>query len=113
MFKSLVDFGGRYIYPNNKEDNEYNKICMHQINETVKSFGIKMVMMYLSLLGSMMGPLYGYYVHGSKTTMTNVKIPYTAQYSNGEFTGNLILTSIIGVHGFIGLYYVMFKLLLF
>lgn len=97
-----MDFGGRNIYPDSSDDNAYNKLCMYQINETIRSFGIKMLMMYLSLLGSMMGPAYGLYVHGSRTTMTNIKIPYTEPYSLIEFTLNLILTSVIGIHGFIG-----------
>lgn len=102
MFRCLVDFGGRYIYPNTMEETEYNKICMDQINETIRSFKIKMCMMTFSLSGAMCGPLYGYLRYGTKTTMTNVKIPFTEQHSTGEFLSNFVLTTVIGIHGFIG-----------
>lgn len=38
MFHSLVDFGGKYIHPNKKPDDEYSKICSKQIDKTVRVF---------------------------------------------------------------------------
>lgn len=61
-----------------------------------------MALMMISLQGSMIGPCYAYVVHGTKTTMTNVQIPFIEQYSNAEFIINLMLASLIGIHGFIG-----------
>lgn len=102
MFRSLVDFGGRYIHPNDDKDKEYTEICSKHIDATVRSFCIKMGLMLLSLQGSMVGPIYAYIMHGTKTTMTNVLIPYVEHESNEEFAYNVALASIIGVHGFIG-----------
>lgn len=102
MFHSLVDFGGRYIHPNVNKDKEYTEICSKHIDATVRSFWIKMALMLLALQGSMVGPCYAYIMHGTKTTMTNVQIPFIEQNSNAEFMGNLILSSIIGIHGFSG-----------
>lgn len=58
--------------------------------------------MLLALHGSMVGPIYGYVIHGTKTTMTNVLIPCVERDSNAEFMYNVILASIIGIHGFCG-----------
>lgn len=102
MFRCLVDFGGRYIHPNEDKDSEYTEICSKHIDETVRSFFIKMALMLLALHGSMVGPIYAYIVHGTKTTMTNVLIPYVEHETNEEFAYNVILASIIGIHGFIG-----------
>lgn len=102
MFRSLVNFGGRYIHPNQNDDEEYTKICSKHIDETVRSFFIKMGLMLLALHGSMVGPIYAYAMYGTKTTMTNVLIPYVERESNAEFAYNLALASIIGIHGFIG-----------
>lgn len=102
LFRSLVSFGGRYIHPNVDEDNEYTEVCSKHIDGTVKSFFIKMGLMLLSLQGSMIGPGYAYFMYGTKTTMTNVRMPYIDPNSNMEFVANLMLASIIGVHGFIG-----------
>lgn len=102
MFHCLVDFGGRYIYPNENNDEEYTKICSKHIDGTIRSFFIKIGLMLLSMNGSMIGPIYGYIVHGTKTTMTNVLIPFVDRESNAEFIHNVILASIIGIHGFCG-----------
>lgn len=102
MFRGLVKFGGQYIYPNNKNDIEYSEICSNHFDKTIKSFLIKISLMYFSLYGSMIGPAYAYIKYGTKTTMTNVQIPFVDRNSNTEFFGNLILASIIGGHGFIG-----------
>lgn len=58
--------------------------------------------MLLSLQGSMIGPIYAYIMHGTKTTMTNVMIPFVEHATNEEFAYNVTLASIIGIHGFIG-----------
>lgn len=102
MFHFLVDFGGRYIHPNVNKDNEYTEICSKNIDATVRSFCIKMALMLLALHGSMVGPCYAYIVHGTKTTMTNVQIPFIKRNSNAEFMANLMLASVIGIHGFSG-----------
>lgn len=102
LFRSLINFGGRYIHPNINEDNEYTEVCSKHINGTVRSFFIKMSLMLLSLQGSMIGPCYAYIMYGTKTTMTNVKIPCIAENSNMEFAVNLMLASTISIHGFIG-----------
>lgn len=102
MFHSLVDFGGRYIYPNENKDNDYTEICSKHIDDTIRSFFIKIGLMLLALHGSMVGPIYGYVVHGTKTTMTNVLIPFVERDSTAEFTYNIILASLIGIHGFCG-----------
>lgn len=102
MFRSLVDFGGRYIHPNENRDKDYTEICSKHIDETVRSFFIKMGLMLLALHGSMVGPIYAYAMHGTKTTMTNVLIPFVERESNTEFVYNVTLASIIGIHGFVG-----------
>lgn len=102
LFHSLVDFGGRCILPIKNEDDEYTKICSKQIDETVRSLIIKMIMMTLAMLSFNVGPIYSYFANGTKTTMTNVKVPYTERYSNSEFMANVLLSGIIGIHGYIG-----------
>lgn len=102
LFNSLVDFGGRGIHPDKKDNNEYTKICSKQIDETVRTLIIKMIMMTLAMLSFNVGPIYSYFMYGTKTTMTNIKVPYTERYSNPEFIANVLLSAVIGIHGFIG-----------
>lgn len=105
MFHALVDFGGRYIHLNSRDDTEYNRICSKQIDMTVRSFFIKIIMMTLSFNGAMIGPAYGYYMYGSRTTMTNVRIPFADEFSDIELMANIVLASLIGFHGFFWLHW--------
>lgn len=102
LFHSLVDFGGRCIHPIKNVDNEYTKICAKQMDETVRSLIIKMIMMTLAMLSFNVGPIYSYFANGTKTTMTNIKVPFTERYSNSEFMVNGLLSGVIGIHGYIG-----------
>lgn len=58
--------------------------------------------MTLAMLSFNVGPIYSYFTYGTKTTMTNIKIPYTDRYSNPEFMANVLLSAVIGIHGYIG-----------
>lgn len=102
LFHSLVDFGGRCIHPIKDDNDEYMKICSTQIDETVRTLIIKMFMMTMAMLSFNVGPIYSYFAHGTKTTMTNIKVPLTERYSNAEFMANVLLSAVIGIHGYIG-----------
>lgn len=43
-----------------------------------------------------------YLKDGTRTTMTNVRIPFTDEFSDAEFIANFALSALIGIHGFIG-----------
>lgn len=99
---SLLDFSGRFIYPNNSESTEYNRICSQQIDTTVRRFFTEIIMMILAFNVAMIGPTYAFYMYGTRTTLTNVRIPFSEEHSDIELIANLMLTGIIGFHGFIG-----------
>lgn len=71
-------------------------------NKSIKLYEVFMVMMYISSNGAMLEPAYAYYFHGTKTTMTNTKVPFTEKESIEEFVINFVLTCVIDIHGFIG-----------
>lgn len=102
LFHSLVDFGGRCIHPIQNDDNEYTNICATQMDETVRMLITKMFMMTTAMLSFNVGPIYSYFAHGTKTTMTNIHVPFTERYSNSEFILNVLLSAVIGIHGYIG-----------
>lgn len=99
---SLVDFGGRYIYPDGHEDVEYNRICSNQIDATVKRFIVKMAMLFLSFGAGVTGPVYALLFYGINTTTIEVKFPYIEEKSDAEFIGNFLLQTMIASHGIIG-----------
>lgn len=101
-FHSLVNFAGRHIYRNNREDIGYNRICMEQINITIRSLTLKLILMTAGVFICGIGPIYYNIVLGIKTSITNVKIPLIDEDSNAEFLSNLVMQFIQFVHGIFG-----------
>lgn len=95
----LIDFGGCYIYRDSHENNEYNRICSEQMDKTMRSFIIKMANIFLSFSLAIVGPTYGYFYLGIRSTTVEVRIPFTKENSDAEFVGRFILQSIIAFHG--------------
>lgn len=99
-YQSLVDFAGFYIYSDkNAEDVEYNEICSKQIDVSVKTFLIKLLLMSLGGFAAISGPAHVYITNGIKTTTTDLRIPFTEAGSNVEFIANLIFQFNICIHG--------------
>lgn len=99
---SLVDFGGRYIYPDGHDDSQYTQLCSKQIDATVKSFFVKMTMIFLSFGAGVTGPAYALLFYNIKTTTIEVKLPFVDEKSDAEYLGNMLLQGMIAGHGIIG-----------
>lgn len=100
----IIRYAGNFIYADNPENSQFNRICSEHVDGTVRSFFIKMGMLYFFLLASQSGPLYEYIKYGTRTTLTELKVPYQAEKSDNEYMGNVVLQGIIGSFG--GLAYV-------
>lgn len=96
--QAVIDFAGRYIYHNNHENTEYNRICSTAMDSTIREFAIKMGIIYISMVGAFIGPTHAYIVYGIKTSWTSERIPFTAPNSDEEFMINILLQTIIFVH---------------
>ena len=59
--QSLVDFSGRYIYHNNHDKTEYNRICSEHMDATIKSYFVKMGTISVSFVICAFGPAYAFY----------------------------------------------------
>lgn len=103
-FAALIDFGGQYIYCENHEDPEINRICSNHMDTTMRRFIIKMAVMVLSLSSAEFGPIYVYIFYEIKTTTVDVRVPSTEEGSDAEFAINFLLMNCIAAHG--GLQYV-------
>lgn len=99
---SLVEFGGRYIYSNDHEDPEYNKLCSDHIDSTIRTYFTKILTMFASFIYALIFILYLYFRHGIRSTTTELKFPFIAEDSDAEFIANLIYQYVIAVIGFLG-----------
>lgn len=97
LVHSLVDYGGKYIYPDNHENTEYNRICSENIDATIRKFFTKITIIFLSFCATMIGPAHAYIYHGVKSTITELKFPFIEEKSNDEFIGNVAVQ--IGIGG--------------
>lgn len=95
---SLMNFGGKYIYRDNHERTEYNRICSEQMDSTVKSYIIKMGAIWISFVVCIINPTYVYFAHGIKATTPELHWPFCEPESNAEFTANLLLQVAVAVH---------------
>lgn len=99
ILQRLIDFGGRYIYRNDHKDTEYNRICSTHMDATMRAYLIKMAELLGSFSFGLFGPVHVYFVYGTKTTLTNVRIPFCEPNSHAEFLGNLLCQTVIATHG--------------
>lgn len=93
---ALIDYFGRYVYPDYHDDTEYNRICSESIDATIRGFFIKMGMMFLSYFIAMIGPMRAYFFYGIRTTTTELKFPFVTEKSDGEFVGNVLIQACLG-----------------
>lgn len=101
IHRGLV-YGGRHIFKNDFKDIEYSEICSKQMDESVKNFLIRIVIISSSLAAVSSGPIHAYFFKGIKTTIIEVRIPYTDENSNGEFFGNMLVHMCISIYGSLG-----------
>lgn len=104
QLQAVFDFPGRYIYHDNHDKTEYNRICSLEMDETMRRFLFKMFTMIASVLISLIWPTYAYIAHGIRTTSTSLRIPFTAPNSDAEFIVNVILQTVILGHGAVAYY---------
>lgn len=103
-FQAVFDFPGRYIYHDNHDKTEHNRICSLEMDATMRRFMFKMVTMVSSVLISLIWPTYAYFAHDIRSTWTSLRIPFTAPNSDAEFLVNVILQTVILGHGAMAYY---------
>lgn len=103
IVQKFLTFPGYHIYPETEddEDTEYYEICSQQINASIKSFVIKMAMIFTSAFTALIWPTYQFLSQGIKTTATEMKFPFISENSDAQFIGNFVFQSIVLGHGLI------------
>lgn len=98
----MVNYGKKYIYNDNYDKNDYNKICSQNLDATLKRFIIIVSTVCFSFVIALIGPLYAYITHGTRHTHLSLRLPFIKKYSDSEFVLNLILQTWCGIAGFCG-----------
>lgn len=100
----LIEMSGRHIYRNDGRQTEYNRICSKCMDDTVRSYVITIVVLNLSFIYALIGPVQTYLRDGTIVTLFEVRVPFLYEYPQEEFIFNIIWQSTISVIGLIGLF---------
>lgn len=98
--RASCSYGGDYIFNNNHEKTEYNKICSQSMDKAMKRFCTNLSLVLLSFVVSLCGPLYAYINDGTRSTLFGCRVPFTEKGSNSEF---MVLVILQGIAGYVGL----------
>lgn len=105
----LMRYAGHFIYADDHEGTEYNNICSEHIDESVRSFFVKMGIIYISLVVETV-TVCVYIRRGTRTTLTDLKYPFVAEKSDTEFFLNAFLQAAVVILG--GLAYVSIEIVM-
>lgn len=95
----IIIYCGRYIYRDDFENTEYNKICSDFMDFSMRNFLMRMIIIALSIVAMNIGATHAFLFKGIKTTVIDVKIPYTEEESYEEFFGNIVIHMWMGIYG--------------
>lgn len=99
LLHSLVSFGGRHIYRDHHDDNEYQRICSEYLDQSMRRFLTKTAFMLIGFLVAISGPVHAFIFDGIRTTTVEVAIPFVKEKSWTEFSVNIFLQSLYATHG--------------
>lgn len=108
QLRFLLRYGGHYIHADDHEG-QYNRICSEHIDGIVRSFFIKMGIIYISLVVETVTVLI-YIRRGTRTTLTDLKFPFVVEKSDTEFYLNAFIQAAVVLLG--GLAYVSIEVVM-
>lgn len=100
-FHDLLDFPGRNIFRNDRENTEYNRICSRATDAMIRNFVARLIILSIGGTTAEFGPAYVLIDQGVKTTTTKVKFPIIVENSDTKFLLNIILQFTIFIHRFL------------
>lgn len=88
---NLANFGGKYIYKDEKDATKYRNVCEKHIKILVITVSVIVSLMILSHAMLIIGPLFAYFSQGIRITPIATNLPYFEKDSDTEFVINLTL----------------------
>lgn len=98
FYHSLAEYSGQYIYPNDRENTTYNRICSERMDITAFDMFKKVLLIAGGGFLGGFSTIYASFWMDNKTTTTAVKIPFIDEKSDEEFYLNFLLQWTIFVH---------------
>lgn len=102
-WNKLTKISGEYIYCDDHQPSVYNSICSKCIDQSLRAYVIRVMVILLSFVGAVLGPFLSFIHDGSLVTLYELRIPYCDQDPYMEYVINLIWQFMISAIGLIGL----------
>lgn len=103
LYHSLSMYSGLYVYPNDNENTEYNRICSEKMDICAINCFKKLALMLTGGLTCAISTVWASFYVGNRTTTTAVKFPYIDEDTEANFIWNSCLQWTIYAHA--GLFY--------
>lgn len=103
-WNKLFNISGKYIYRNDGQPTEYNRICDETVTKSIASYIVKMSVITISFIVASIGPFYSYVHDGTLATLYSLKLPYFNQDPYTEFLINVVWQFLITLIGGIALF---------
>lgn len=100
---SALNFGGKYIYRDDKRPSKYNTVCQKMVDQLVLTVSILAFMNIFShaLLGIL--PFYLIIFKGVRVTVMGLELPFLEPGSDIGFAVNLLVQSVLGIVSIVAL----------
>lgn len=97
QIRHCVSRGKDELYQNNHDNSPYNEICKRNVDKLMQKYLRTILTILLSMSFANVGPMYVYYMHGEKVTLTALKIPLVDEGSDLEFACNCAICIFYGL----------------
>ncbi|XP_055322548.1 uncharacterized protein LOC129578273 [Sitodiplosis mosellana] len=99
---SLATFSGKFIYADDKESTEYNRICEKNVTKLIKNVVSVSVIVIFAHLLILVGPIYAYIFKDMYITPLATHLPFLEKDSSTEFLWSLAQQCVIALYSITG-----------
>lgn len=97
LWPQLIDQPSIYIYRDDKQPSDYNRICYESLKYSIKEYVLSLTLVTLSLICACIGPTYAFLQDGTFVTLYELRIPFLENDPTTEFILNLAWQGLISL----------------
>lgn len=97
--RAAATFPGEYIYPDSKIKTKFNAICDESAKKLAKNACIVTILIIISFIQILIGPLYAYLIDGRTSTPIGTLLPFATDDSSKSFYINMIHQLVLAIYG--------------
>lgn len=99
---NLMNIGGKFIYLDNKNPTQYNRICEKNVIKMAEIVITVVIIIIISHILAVVGPIYAYIFQDLRVTPMATELPFIDNDSDTGFLINLGQQCIVGFYSLLG-----------